>query len=261
MMEIDSVPLSQTSLVRTNNILILQGHSLSETFMYGSESELILRSSGGIICFAVEPKTQNIFLLLGREARFHDVNSSRGVWCAFTGSPEVGETAEETSAREFTEESMACIDIGRNKKWKAQEYQGMVLSMLNNADYFMKINVSMSGITDAQTVRTYFVKEIPWQPHLSNDFRKTRTELLEIRENPVVKKCPFRMRHHPAIRVSTHRVFVNPHFLEKQCIDWWSLDRLQDVLKSRGRYKLQRFRKTFLPVLDILISELQALYQ
>ena len=114
-MELLSVPLEKTCLVRTDKLPMLNGRFLKSTRFYNSEESLIVCSSAGIVCFAVEPKTNNIFILLGKESHMG------GVWCSFSGKPNLGETIEKAAAREFSEESMGCIQISTNKKKNYQQ--------------------------------------------------------------------------------------------------------------------------------------------
>ena len=257
-MELSGKPLNQTLFVSTHDLLVLHGKQLQSTHLYGGELCLLTCSSVGIICFAVEPKTQNIFILLGREAGI-DPRSPRGAWCSFAGHPDPGETAEETGAREFTEESLACVKIPNIASRDLLTYQDAVLSMLTRREYTCKIQ-TITKTKDHKHARIYFLKEVLWQPALGTEFGLMRSKLLSLKESQTSDEAPLCVRKHPAVSLANGRIFVNTHYLEKQSVEWWSLDRLGDVARNRGRYKEQRFRKSFIPVLKTIFDKFKTCY-
>lgn len=70
---------------------------------------------------------------------------------------------------------------------------------------------------------------------------------------------------HMAVKVSfgkiiTHEpvdVRVNTDYLEKDQLRWWTEEELAKVMRSGGMHEVERFRPYFLPVLDILLDELE----
>jgi predicted NUDIX family NTP pyrophosphohydrolase len=210
--------------------------------------------SAGLLCFSVEPKTQNIFVLLGKETCFPDMFSQRGNWCSFAGKPNGGETVTETASREFTEECMACVRFKNDITWRNREYESIVHAMLENQEYYAKIEV-----TENNQSRVYFLKEIPWQADIIKSFSSLRTAF--VRGDKDINTFPFKLRTHPGIKKdSSNKFTIDRHFLEKQCLKWWSVERLNDVVKNKGRYQGQRFQKSFLPVLEIMIERLKSIY-
>ena len=49
-------------------------------------------------------------------------------------------------------------------------------------------------------------------------------------------------------------VLVSEDYLEKEMVQWWSVDRLRDALVSGGRSHDDTFRAYFLPVVEAVIA-------
>jgi hypothetical protein len=71
---------------------------------------------------------------------------------------------------------------------------------------------------------------------------------------------------HACVRVSRgerwgklQNITIDPDYLEKDLIRWWSVPELQEILNGRGSAGTTRFRPYFLPVLQTLLEELAAL--
>lgn len=193
--------------------------------------------SGGVICFSVEPTTQNIYVLLGREVSFEN---EPGVWCDFGGKLKPTESALRGAAREFAEESLGVIRLDRQSNGPSSDPIAEVTDVLARQEYFIRISIFTQK---NRKVRVYFLKEIPWQPDIATKFANVRTALEE-----------NRWPNHPAR--ATADGTLNPHWMEKQCLRWWSLDRLIEVLQKRGRFKHHRFRRSFLPALRVVVGKL-----
>lgn len=258
-MEVDTRPLSDTNLVRLSCVRVAPTRPLRATWLFDRAYVVVNRSTAGVLCFAVEPKTQNIFLLLGRETCFPDMHAGSGQWCDFGGALHPGESVTTAAAREFTEESIACVSLGDQTPGRLEEYEEKFRGALRRREYLCRIDVALSG-RDKTCQRTYFVKEVPWQPDIRTAFSSVRNQLCQVRRLPRLSNCPFSLRKHPAVQLRQHRVVVDAHYLEKQCVNWWSLDRLTEVVRNNGRFKTQRFRRTFLPALRIVIRKLRELY-
>jgi hypothetical protein len=212
--------------------------------------------TGGIICFSVDPKTQNIYILLGRETCFANMNSTNGKWCDFGGKLKKNETPEEGSAREFAEECLCSVHMSKIAKTTYKTYITSVVRMLIQKQYFLKISIVVSQTPTSEKIRVYYLKEIQWQPGVSDRFKVLRRSLTSDMTN-----FPFSMRNHPAVTLQPDNTLkINRDFLEKQHILWWSLDRLGEVLKNKGRFKHHRFRYSFLPVLSVVVNKLRSSY-
>lgn len=136
--------------------------------------------------------------------------------------------------------------------------------MLKDGSYYFRLNILIpvykNGKVIRKTIHICYMKQVPWQPEVSKTFSNLRTQITNLSMNPLVNKCAFNLRNHPGIRHGGKRVFVDPHFLEKHSVNWWSLDRLTEVIKNRGSFKGHRFRKSFLPMLNIIVSKLSKFY-
>lgn len=223
-----------------------------------AEGDMITCASVGVVCFSIEPKSQKLFLLLGKETKFEDLTSSKGVWCAFSGGPEHAETPEQTAAREFAEESLCCINV-QHAAVRQAKVRKCTQKLLENRQFFLRVQVRMPSLyihSQREVCRIYFVKQVPWQSNAQQRFAHTRRQFIKLLKTPYVGNCPFALRRHPAITVNCNQVFINQHYLEKKAIKWWSIDKLRSAVHRRGRYQNQRFRKSFLPVLKIILNEL-----
>jgi hypothetical protein len=267
-MFVPGVPLRRTKLIETGRLTVLSGGggtNLEDTVFYVRDKRHLECISVGIICFSVEPKTQNIFLLLGKETCFKNLKSSRGVWCDLGGKPHALELPHETAAREFVEESMGCVQMFPTSM-QSEDMQTEVTKLLKNKQYAKKIQVvsktywKQNEMRRQDFIRMYYLKEIPWQPHIPQTFQVMRKHLLHIKNTGKTSGCPFSMRRHPALTLTFPCPSVSNNYLEKCALNWWSLDRLNEVLQKKGRYKSQLFRKSFLPVLKIVVHILKRFY-
>jgi hypothetical protein len=181
---------------------------------------------------------------------------TRGVWCGFGGHPITGECIEFTASREFTEETMGCVRMGeRVVAATPNTCIQNVYHCLRTHDYLFRLNVRQPpAYVDHTTAHIVYVKQVPWQPDISNTFDLVRAQLLDIVANPTRLSTLV----HPSITRTPYRTIVDQHYLEKQHVEWWSLDRLQDIVYNNGRYKSERFRKSFLPILQIIIDKLKS---
>lgn len=184
-----------------------------------------------------------VYFLLGQESTRYslsrDGKEGNGTWSGFGGGSEVNETAEETAAREFTEESMNIIMS-----------EDVCLKRLQDQEYIKKVTVEYKNQRDELVQRVYFIMNIAWDPDLPSKFQKERTFYHEMQKDPTIKKKEKEEKR--GIKKGMGRWIVDSHFLEKQTIKWWSLQRLQYVCEN-GKFKKNRFRKSFVAVLPFLI--------
>ena len=120
-------------------------------------------------------------------------------------------------------------------------------------------------------MRVCYVKYIPWQPFIAERFRNVYLSLykLHCRETLPQKiayynSLPIFLKTHPAVNVlyKDHEISdisVKTEWLEKKQIMWWSLPRLNQVLKNDGKYKHHLFRYGFLSTLQITLNQISKL--
>ena len=199
--------------------------------------------TAGVICFSIEPKTKSIYVLLGKETCFEGekiTDSKNGKWCDFGGRLKSIETNELGAAREFTEESLGVISFTNLQPCGDNSYKDFITDMLEKRQYCLKLKLKTES-----NRRIYFLKQIEWQPGVEQKFQRLRYNIIN-RINT----------NHPAFDEGN----LNKDYLEKYCIKWWSIDRLTEVIRKRGMYKNEACRKSFRPVLSILVPKLRTLY-
>ncbi len=239
--------MTQTTMPYT----FVNSRHLTDTLLADPPGQTFI--TGGILCFSVEPKTQNIYVLLGRETCFEQMDSSQGSWCDFGGKIDASESAISGAAREFSEESLCTVKMFFKQEHTYTHYIDTIKQMLQDENYFLKISIILPQKDGSEHVRVYYLKEIPWQPDIEEKFSEIRSKLRTVESNGV----PCSLRNHPAIKEDNT---VNRHFLEKHSIGWWSIDRLAEVVRNRGKYKHHRFRRSFLPILRLIVHKLQNFY-
>lgn len=121
-------------------------------------------------------------------------------------------------------------------------------------------------------LRVCYVKKIPWQPEIPNQFKKLHKILKkikymddsEIMQEELIRywnQLPDWIKHHPSLSLSydekmnVEYISVAEQWLEKTNISWWSLPRLEQMIKNGGRYKNDSFRLGFLPALSTIIKK------
>jgi hypothetical protein len=169
-----------------------------------------------------------------------------GKWADFGGRIEGSESVEDCAAREFVEETLGCVPVDIPPSRSKHTHISRVKKMLVHRVYFSR--VSLIYRTDHR-MRTYYIKEIAWDPTLPDRFQET---LAGLKTNHVA------YRNHPALLGPGD---INPSWLEKTKIGWWSLARLGRVLQRRGKWETEHFRRSFLPILRIVSRKLQDCYK
>lgn len=219
-------------------------------------TEVLRFLTAGMICVSVEPGTGQVYILLGQETRFYDMRNENGKWCDFGGTVEHGEDEMYAAAREFAEESMCVVQLFDTEvPLCTAEYISEVHRLLQNQDYLLKVSIVLPPEDVEERVRLYYIKEVPWQPAVVARFAQTREVLLQWRDTPNTTTLPEYMREHPGLTAQG----INPHFIEKLRVQWWSISQLKEIVHNRGWYRNQQFRRGFLPVLKIIIAKLSNL--
>ena len=206
--------------------------------------------TAGVIPVAVEPQTKNVYLLLGREVNYDNTVVDNGNWCDFGGHSLEDENILTTAAREFTEESLGVVRLDNaSPVCRARDYATRCEKILTDKQYLFYVHCQYPGL-DCLKMQYYYVLQVPWQADLPNQFQHTRKKLLTTPKNV------YRSNPHPAL---DQQQTVQPQYLEKQTVQWWSLDRLLQVVRGSGKYKHQKFRKSFQPGLQAVCEKLEAI--
>jgi hypothetical protein len=219
-----------------------------------------LRSSA-FLPFAIEKSTQTIYVLLAQIAS----SSRRGcvstaLWGDLGGTCEGGESSEKTAAREFAEESLSAVRLSTECRSVRGQCEWLE-NELNNGRFFLRLRITYgegieqgSGETINTHCRDFYMKEIPFDPSISQRFEEIRKSLLKVPEGIDRRFLDPSLRDHPAL--DQEDCIIAPHFLEKQKLQWFSLDRLMDILAGNGRHRGIRLRRGFIPALEVAVSEL-----
>jgi len=246
---------------------ILFGYSLTKTSIYSPWTLLYSRplagfyngvaaaaaaaaaaafNTAGIVPYTVNPKTQEVYLILGKECDYIDIPNSRvflGFVADFGGKRIASETPEMTAARECCEESAALLG----------EYEDLKQS-LERKEYAVKVKISSIKRKDMSydlIERYYYLKYFPWDGTLPRRFFEVTTMLRDVSEGDAV---PAYLENHPALLEGPG---VDLHYLEKSEIALWSLDRIRDTLRSNGHWKKYAFRRSLLPFLKFTLTLFQ----
>ncbi len=234
--------------------------------------------SAGVLCYACLEDTQDVYFLLGRERCSSERNSGSNRWSYFGGRVKPGETELECASREFVEESLglAWLDealcVPTLNAEVAQE-------ALARGNYTFRVALdtrtdrplhASTPETDMQQLRVCYVKRIPWQPDLPEQFQCLRQHLETIdtlsRQDMAAATTRFatlprEVQSHPAFDVCRNAhgqvvaVTVKSEYLEKQQIGWWSLHRLRSIIRNGGSYKNKYcFRIGFLSTLAVIVE-------
>lgn len=234
--------------------------------------------SAGVLCYACIEDTQDVYFLLGRERCSSERNSGSNRWSYFGGRVKPGETEMECASREFVEESLGLAwldEAGRMPSVTAD----VTHEALARGNYTFR--VALDTRTDrpvpasphgasVQQLRVCYVKRIPWQPELPEQFQCLRQQLEGIdvlsRDNMAAATTKFatlprEVQIHPAfeLRHDHHgtlvAVTVKAEYLEKQQVGWWSLHRLRSIIRNGGSYKNKYcFRIGFLSTLAVIVE-------
>jgi hypothetical protein len=247
----------------------------------GSLQKTPIVLSAGVLPYAYAPYSNNVYFLLGQEA-FDPRWRTSERWCDFGGCFKKDETESHCAAREFVEESMAVVQTSENENKETRRLMdiGAVENMISAKQYTYRIALSVEhnkiGMPNEQKAqRVCYLKRVPWQPDAPEHFKTIYGHLKKLKEldtdlthDQMVEyweKLPEWIKYHPAISVSYRTgtgvnlqvdvLSINPEWMEKQQIGWWSLPRLRQVLRNGGRFKRHLFRYGFLPTMAVVIEK------
>lgn len=205
-------------------------------------------AGASILCFMVDPTYRGVYFLLGKERHNSRWPSGSGKWSDFGGSVDaVGDSAEETAAREFVEETLAVVKYFDGDTIPRESHHDIATD-LSKGNYHMKLSQS-----DDKRRFVVFVKQIPWDPvavSRFSDFRAALTRPVECGQGKPVF-------HHPACNTSG---YIPKQYLEKKSLGIWSLAQLQyavghgAVLKHRAHHD-ERCRESFLASVELILRK------
>jgi len=200
-----------------------------------------------ILCFMVDPVYRVNYFLLGKERHNSRWISSSGKWCDFGGSvSNPNDSAEETAAREFMEESLSVVKYFDTDTIPRTTYAD-IIEDLTKGNYHLKLSQS-----DTHRRFVVFVKQIPWDPVVVSRFSDYRSALTR----PVEVDQGYQIFPHHACNSSG---YIPKEYLEKKSLSLWSLVQLRyavdhdGILRRRANYN-EQCRENFVTSLELILS-------
>lgn len=239
--------------------------------------ETCLLRSSAIIPFAVETATQTIYILLAQTARACRRSGMSGAtWGDLGGGCEGGETSECTAAREFAEESLGAVNTHLHHE-STSALHSSIESELLDGSFYLRIRIFYRDVKASDSslsyevgneiaqeqstnstvpthCRDFYLKEFPFDASISKRFNELREGLLRVPEGIDRSLLPPLVQDHPAL--DGDNCIIGPQFLEKQNLQWFSLDHAMDLVAGNGYHRGVRIRLGFLAPLRTIVSEL-----
>lgn len=182
-----------------------------------------------VLPFAVDPKHNLVYFLLGRQA-FNAANPLTGFrWSSFGGHLDAGEDVFTAAARECFEETMGELRMFTNDTRPLRSYLHFAHSLRNNEFLFSVKLLYMNG--DRPCYYVVFVRQVPWDPSISHRFERTRKALTDQHGHLWQELLDNK---HPAIsHGSSGKPFVTNRYLEMDTVKWWSIPQLNNAVFVR----------------------------
>ena len=212
---------------------------------------LYFNYGAAIIPFAVDPKFHLPFFMLARNA-VTKWNKHSACFTSFGGKSEKIksnpiqshdtqndnlEDAETTAAREFYEESLFCFNID-GIHGPLNQRTNQLIEQLRNKRYLYRIdfpvhNKIIQKTTSLIPIYSVFIKQVEWNPNITDRFRTTRQKLMRVRyaSHPTQSEQNF-AHSHPAIQIGNRGQYtLLRRFLEKTSIEIFSIAGLRRFLQ------------------------------
>ena len=144
-------------------------------------------SSAGILPFSIAPNSANdIYVLLGKEDNIPGWKYGSNKWCDFAGSSENSDIdVEMTAAREFIEESLAIVSLTEKPRHSNDDrFEEIpdISKLLRNKKFAHKVTLLRKSQGDI-CKHVLYLKQVPWMPHLPNNFQNVRNRLGQLRNH------------------------------------------------------------------------------
>lgn len=201
-----------------------------------------------LLCFAIDPTYHAMYFLLGKERVNSRWMAGSGRWSDFGGGVAgPGETAEDTAAREFVEETLSVVRYFPGDSLPRAGYDD-IASDLRQRRYTMRLTQG-----NQQKKFVVFVKQIPWDPEAVDRFSAYRLALTR----PPGVHAGVDVSGHPALRGRCAR----REHLEKKMLSLWSVPQMRHavhhkgVMTHRGGY-VEHCRDGFRDTMELVLNEL-----
>ena len=157
-------------------------------------------------------------------------------------------------------------DQHKSKQQQQQQQQNFLavdqICPFNN----FNLTSGQSLLSKKKRLRVCYVKHIQWQPNVPDIFAykyKTLRHINQLKsvesKYQYIQTLPKSLQQHPGIvfeykNKEVVNIYVPDEWLEKQQIAWWSLPRLQLILKNNGKHNKHIFRCGFLSTLGVIVD-------
>jgi hypothetical protein len=241
--------------------------------------------SAGFLLYSFAPQTGGLYFLLGQEKYvpgWYDSNR----WSDFSGCKQADEDDIQCAIREFGEETLHCVQFDQSLALNSftdstiQQSSETMTALMLQKQYLLKLEALYQEPPESESLRKKicFVKEIPWQPQVPENFAECLRLMSSLSKLPTpLRRVEYWQNHiqhtswarHPAlVLVFLHDqekapeqqanvivdVQVKTEWLEKCSISWWSIPRLKQVILQDGKFKKQFFRRSFMGFLRIIMD-------
>jgi hypothetical protein len=207
-----------------------------------------------ILPFCTEPQHGRIYFLLGKERQTNKWMRASELWSAFGGRPlSRSESAEETAAREFVEESSCMVKFFAHDRLPRTAHAD-IADALKRREFKFSIRFATPQPPGAGTkVYVVFVCQIPWDPECLNRFHAHRRAVLRrcaLPPSTAEGEEAAQQQQHPALSRSDGLFSLNKDYMEMQQLGLWSIPQLLravhtcGILSTRGG-RAERCRASF----------------
>ena len=219
-------------------------------------------SGAALLLYSIEPNTNEVYFLLGKERRMLLWPSGSETWTPFGGARVDNESVFAIAAREFVEETLGVVRYFDDDHLPRRRYDDIENS-LKNGDYSFCVNV----MRDQLPRYSIFVKSIPFDPYCQLRFHHARDMLLRANYHSKDPKKKAELLKHPAVSLSYDSdasVTVNHSFMEKKQIQYWSSYQVhnatqQDAILTCRNGTNERMKVSSIPVMKFILQNMKCL--
>mgnify|MGYP002834731535 FL=1 len=218
------------------------------------ESRRVVGSS--VLAYGIDESWGNVYILLGKEQHVPGWNGSEK-WSDFGGAAHAQESPPYTAAREFHEETCACVPFYAGEAMPRRSYVPLA-EALQAGEYTFKLETPVGR----DGVYITYILQIPLQPEVTEAVERTRAALAALRAGSPDLAPSAALQGHPAI---DGRGALNVDYMEKSTVRFWSAVQLKracgsqaGTIQCRNRSNpthQEQLRGTFRHRLRIVISE------
>ncbi len=218
-------------------------------------------SGAALLLFSVEPKTREVYFLLGQERRMLLWPSGSERWTPFGGAKLENETVFRIAAREFVEETLGAVRYFEADRLPRRDYDDIEAS-LKRGEYAFRVNIMYAGVPKY----SIFVKRVPFDPYCQLRFHHARNLLLRANYHATDPDKRRELLRHPAVSLNSNGgdaiVTVEPSYMEKKRVAYWSSYQLHhatthDAVLACRNGTNERMKSTSIPVIRFILQHMK----